>query len=95
MKAIRIDKDGFFIEDIEVKADQTNTKEIIVTHCENGFYKPKWNGTKWVEGLSQAELDEIEYHQYLDSLKPKDEDLKNAQLELLMLDLLIDTEVLQ
>lgn len=23
------------------------------------FYKPKWNGTKWVEGAKQEEIDEL------------------------------------
>lgn len=38
--------------------------------------------------------DEIDYEQYLESLKPSDEDIKKAQMELLMLDLLIDMEVM-
>ena len=38
--------------------------------------------------------DEIDYEQYLEPLKPSDEDIKKAQMELLMLELLIDMEVM-
>ena len=24
-----------------------------------GFYKPKWNGTEWVEGITQEEIDSL------------------------------------
>ena len=38
--------------------------------------------------------EEIDYEIYLESLKPSEEDIKKAQMELLMLELLIDMEVM-
>lgn len=38
--------------------------------------------------------EEIDYEQYLESLKPSEEEVKKAQMELLMLELLIDMEVM-
>ena len=38
--------------------------------------------------------DEIDYELYLESLKPSDDEVKKAQMELLMLELLIDMEVM-
>ncbi len=38
--------------------------------------------------------EEIDYEIYLESLKPSDDEVKKAQIELLMLELLIDMEVM-
>lgn len=54
---IRIDLEtGLFIESvlpIEVG------KDIIEIICPSGFVLPKWDGTKWVEGKTQDEIDVI------------------------------------
>lgn len=42
-----IDNDGYFLEDAFVDELTENT---IETPCPSGFYKPKWDGEKWVEG---------------------------------------------
>lgn len=31
----------------------------ISTSCPEGFYKPKWNGTEWTEGLTLEEISSI------------------------------------
>ena len=51
-----IDSNGLFIGDDFV---DTLTEFTIETPCTESFYKPKWNGTKWVEGLTQTEIDAI------------------------------------
>ena len=51
-----IDSNGLFIGDDFV---DTLTEFTIETPCEGGLYKPKWNGTKWIEGLTQTEIDAI------------------------------------
>lgn len=51
-----IDDNGYFIED--VITEETNNN-LIEVQCPDGFYKPKWNGSAWVEGLTQAEIDAI------------------------------------
>lgn len=38
--------------------------------------------------------EEIDYEIYLESLKPSENEVKKAQMELLMLDLLVDMEVM-
>ena len=43
-------RDDFtFDEETEIGLDVKPTQ---------GFYQPKWNGTEWVEGLTQKEIDE-------------------------------------
>lgn len=59
IKLIKIDDSGVFIEDVIVKEKPSDMKNLIEVSCPDGFYKPKWNGAAWVEGLSQEELDII------------------------------------
>lgn len=33
--------------------------QYVDVPCSNGLYKPRWNGTQWVEGLTQIEIDAI------------------------------------
>ena len=57
MKYVRlIDDKGLFIEDTFV---EELTEFTVETLCTEGFYKPKWNGTKWIEGLTQTEINAI------------------------------------
>ena len=51
-----VDENGLFIEDAFV--DEL-TEFTIETPCPSGFYRPKWNGEKWVEGLTQEEINEL------------------------------------
>ena len=92
IQAYEIDSYGY-IKEIYV-IDSEKETELITINPPDGLYKAKWNGYEWIEGLNQAELEEIEYQQYLDSLKPSSEAIKNAQLELVILNLLIDMEVM-
>lgn len=53
MKYVRIiDVEGFFIEDAFV--DEL-TEFTIETPCPDGFYLPKWDGSRWVEGGTAPE----------------------------------------
>lgn len=58
-KIIRIDETGLFIEDVLIKEDELIPTDCIEIYCPNGFYLPKWNGTEWVEGLTQDEIDAL------------------------------------
>lgn len=49
-----IDENGLFIEDGFV---EELTEFTIETPCPGGFYLPKWNGTEWVEGMTQEDID--------------------------------------
>lgn len=64
----KIDNEGLFIEDILLEEipftyDEEFNKiydpHFIETPCYGGFYKPKWNGTEWIEGLTLEEIEEI------------------------------------
>ena len=48
-----IDSNGFFVEDAFV--DEL-TEFTIETPCPEGFYLPKWDGEKWVEGKTAEEI---------------------------------------
>lgn len=91
-------KDGYIKEIYVIEIDEIPFEElsedIIIQDPPNGLYKAKWTGTEWVEGLEQSKLDEIEYQQYLDSLKPSEDEVKKAQMELLVMNLLFDMEVM-
>ena len=52
----KIDENGMFIEDVFVEELNEFT---IETPCPSGFYRPKWNGKEWVEGLTQEQIDTI------------------------------------
>ena len=57
MKYVRIiDEQGYFIEDAFV---EELTEFTIEQECPQGFYLPKWDGEKWVEGKTQEEIDLI------------------------------------
>lgn len=51
-----IDADGFYIGDVLEGSGVTPDVTVI---CPDGLFKAKWNGTEWVEGLTQAEIDAI------------------------------------
>lgn len=75
MKLLKIDIKGYFVEDVikdkypmiteiqiidgeEVEV-QIKDPQYISTPCQGGFYKPKWDGEKWVEGLTTEEVEII------------------------------------
>lgn len=59
----KIDENGFYIEDVEVFPDESGnynlTDGLIEFSWNEPLYKPKWNGTEWVEGATQEEIDNI------------------------------------
>ena len=63
MMMLRIDSNGYFVEDVLVDGIPTieiineddtvltiNDPSYISVPCQEGFYKPKWDGDKWIEG---------------------------------------------
>jgi hypothetical protein len=52
-----IDKNGFFLRD-DFDFDTETEIGLNVTPAQ-GFYLPKWDGTAWVEGMAQEEIDAI------------------------------------
>ena len=51
-----IDQNRYFLKDDFV---EELTPTTIETPCTEGFYKPKWNGTEWIEGLTTDEINAI------------------------------------
>ncbi|MNW28270.1 hypothetical protein D3C74_50920 [compost metagenome] len=48
--AVKIDKDGFYLEDVMVDNSFQGTSDIIIVPVPPGFNLPKWDGEVWVEG---------------------------------------------
>ncbi|SHI78657.1 hypothetical protein [Clostridium intestinale] len=78
----KIDKNGFFIVDVIVDKLERNTDELILEECPGGFYKPRWNGAEWIEGIIEDEIRDI-----------KNVEKKLSQTDLVMLALAdLDTQ---
>ncbi|QAT43431.1 hypothetical protein [Aminipila luticellarii] len=58
-KVIKIDENGLFVEDVIIQDGEKIPTKCIETLCSDGFYKPKWDGSKWVEGLSEEEINAL------------------------------------
>ena len=59
------------------------------------FYRPKWNGTKWIEGATKEELEKHKEQQLLENLQPSVEEILNADLEIRIITMLLEMEVFQ
>ena len=59
IKVLKIDSEGLFLEDVILQDDEELPNDCIETLCPEGFYSPKWDGEKWIEGKTQAEIDTI------------------------------------
>jgi hypothetical protein len=53
----KIDGDGFYVEPVIVKANEGLSEGLIADPVPPGLFKPKWDGDKWVEGLSAVEAE--------------------------------------
>ncbi len=98
MKLLKIDEQGYFIEDIitdkipiirEVLVVEGEEVEVeipnpqyITIPCQGGFYRPMWNGAEWVEGMSQEEIDTLN-----NQPRPVTQEQRISDLELLVLQL--------
>ena len=75
-----IDTNGFFVCDDFV--DEL-TEFTIETPCPDGFYLPKWDGEKWVEGKTAEEIAAIQ----ADVTVEKTDSERISDLETLVLEL--------
>lgn len=69
-QVIEVDENGLFVEDV-ILSDDADTTGFITVMCPGGFYRPKWDGQKWVEGATTD---------YIQSLQPSQTDQIKAQL---------------
>lgn len=80
MKFVRIvDENGLFISDEFV--DEL-TEFTIETPCPAGFYLPKWDGEKWVEGGEKPEPQPIELTE-IEKIKLRQDATEDALLFLM------------
>lgn len=52
----KIDTNGFLLETILIDDGTELSSDLIETTCPNGFYRPKWDGSAWVEGETADEV---------------------------------------
>jgi hypothetical protein len=53
----KIDEQGFFLEDVLLDNDAPlPSSEHVESRPPQGFHKPKWDGTSWVEGKPEGEI---------------------------------------
>lgn len=85
-KVLRIDELGTYIEDVILEDEDIVPEDCIETDCPEGFFWPKWNGTKWIEGKSNAEIESIKA--LTTKIEPSRDDrlaaLENAMIEMIM-----------
>lgn len=59
MKVCRIDKNGFYIEDVIVKSEEEIEEDMIVVECPEGLYSPRWDGKEWINGITNEEIEQL------------------------------------
>jgi hypothetical protein len=94
-KVIRIDKQGYYREDVILQDHEPTPEDCVEIEVPEGFYYPKWDfvNLQWVEGLSEEEIEEIRNQ----PIPPNEIDVlgeKIVELELTNLDLQAQNEIL-
>ena len=84
-EAYKVDEQGFYIEPVLVQGNEV-ARGLIDVRIPEGFHKPKFNGTSWIEGITQAELDVIN-----NMPKVKSESEQIAELQSIVDQLLLDS----
>ena len=94
MKAIaKIDANGMFVEDLlqdvgfeGVLHLEDEDTYIVSSPVPSGLYRPKWDfdTEEWTEGLTQAEIDELNKPRPDNSLEKRITDLEDMLYDLLM-----------
>lgn len=55
-KVIRVDDEGLYLEDIIIGDYESTPEGCIDVECPGGFYRPKWDGSAWIEGMTPEEI---------------------------------------
>lgn len=64
----KINDEGYFIEDVlleeipfryDEEFNKIYDEHYIDIPVPNGFYRPKWNGVEWIEGMTIEEIEAI------------------------------------
>ena len=62
MIVARIDKHGYFVEDVILDRGDVIPSDCVETRPDtvnNVYYRAKWTGTEWVEDMTQEEIDAL------------------------------------
>lgn len=93
--AYMVDDNGFILEVIVVDISETIPNNVVIDNIENYYHTPRWDGTVWVEGETAEEKAEREAQQMLESLKPSQNEIEDAELEIKMITMLTEMGVIQ
>ena len=52
----RIDAGGYFAGDVLLTDGQDAPQDTVATRPQEGFYRPRWTGTTWTEGMAVSGL---------------------------------------
>ncbi|NMA23996.1 MAG: hypothetical protein GX938_10895 [Spirochaetales bacterium] len=55
----KINELGIYLEPIIIGKDDELPANCIEQQPANGFYRPKWTGTTWIEDMTQEEIDAL------------------------------------
>ncbi|MGE7672991.1 hypothetical protein ACQKMV_05305 [Lysinibacillus sp. NPDC094403] len=91
----KIDENGYIIDSDLADPQNLKEDEIADPIPLDIIHKPKWNGTKWINGETEEEKTERESQQLLESLKPTPSEIADAELEIKMITMLREMGVIQ
>lgn len=98
----QVDSDGFieevFLGEFDDKGHLIDPiGEYVTTDLPQPlpFYRPKWDGTQWGEGISKEEIARHKQQQVLENLKPSVQEITDADLEIKILTMLLEMQVIQ
>lgn len=57
--AFEFDDNGHIIESHFIDAETNQNDRMITTEIPRGIFKPKWTGSKWIEGATSEEIEEL------------------------------------
>lgn len=58
-QVLKIDANGMYIEPVILQDNEVTPSDCVEVVPPTGLYKLKWNGTSWVEGMAQSDIDAI------------------------------------
>lgn len=85
-EVFEIDENGYIVEKYAIEFDEEGNpleelaENIITVSPPNGLYRAKWNGTEWIEDMTQEEIDELNNQPSLPTQEERIDMLENMIL---------------